>query len=103
MERPKKDAGDADEPIEVLTDVFHVPADVEKFASYGEKRFSGDYGIPGATVHINMSSVFVLNHLSLRLRNSSSTVPLRCGRRRRRGTVLWRAAAVHAAAAHRRR
>lgn len=49
IERPRKDAAAeaADEPIEVLTDVFHGPGDVDKFASYGEKRFSGDYGVPG--------------------------------------------------------
>lgn len=48
IERPKKDEGSEDEQQpEVLTDVFHLPPDVEKFVNYDTKRFSGDYGIPG--------------------------------------------------------
>lgn len=48
IERPKKDdPNDEDNQGDVLTDVFHVPADVDKFVDYGSKRFSGDYGIPG--------------------------------------------------------
>lgn len=49
IERPKKDESndEEDEPQEVLTDVFHLPPDVDKFINYDTKRFSGDYGIPG--------------------------------------------------------
>lgn len=50
IERPKKDDANEDEddhPQEVLTDVFHLPPDVDKFVNYNTKRFSGDYGIPG--------------------------------------------------------
>lgn len=43
MERPKKEEKEDD----VLTDVFQVPPDLDKFTDYGTKRFSGDYGIPG--------------------------------------------------------
>lgn len=43
LERPKKE----DKEEEVLTDVFQVPADLDKFTDYGTKRFSGEYGIPG--------------------------------------------------------
>ncbi|XP_055389270.1 acetylcholine receptor subunit alpha-like 1 [Condylostylus longicornis] len=48
IERPKKDDSNEDEqqPPEVLTDVFQVPPDVDKFVNYSTKRFSGDYGIP---------------------------------------------------------
>lgn len=44
LERPKKEEKDDDhnqQPSEVLTDVFHVPPDMDKFTEYG------DYGIPG--------------------------------------------------------
>lgn len=48
IERPKKDELNEDEQQpEVLTDVFHLPPDVDKFVNYDTKRFSGDYGIPG--------------------------------------------------------
>lgn len=48
IERPKKEEKDDDQhPPEVLTDMFHVPPDIDKFTDYGTKRFSGDYGIPG--------------------------------------------------------
>lgn len=43
LERPKKEDKDDD----VLTDVFQVPPDLDKFTDYGTKRFSGEYGIPG--------------------------------------------------------
>lgn len=43
LERPKKE----EKEEEVLTDVFQVPPDLDKFTDYGTKRFSGDYGIPG--------------------------------------------------------
>ncbi|XP_017873127.1 PREDICTED: acetylcholine receptor subunit alpha-like 1 [Drosophila arizonae] len=47
IERPKKEDPEEDQPPEVLTDVFHLPPDVDKFVNYDTKRFSGDYGIPG--------------------------------------------------------
>ncbi|XP_002000166.3 acetylcholine receptor subunit alpha-like 1 [Drosophila mojavensis] len=46
IERPKKEDPEEDQPPEVLTDVFHLPPDVDKFVNYDTKRFSGDYGIP---------------------------------------------------------
>ncbi|XP_037029851.1 acetylcholine receptor subunit alpha-like 1 [Bradysia coprophila] len=46
IERPKKEEHPDDEATEVLTDVFHVPSDIDKFTDYGSKRFSQDYGIP---------------------------------------------------------
>lgn len=51
LERPKKEEKDDD----VLTDVFQVPPDLDKFTDYGTKRFSGEYGIPG-TCHILIAS-----------------------------------------------
>ncbi len=47
IERPKKEEHPEDEATEVLTDVFHVPSDIDKFTDYGSKRFSQDYGIAG--------------------------------------------------------
>lgn len=49
MERPKKEEPHEDDsiPHEVLTDVFHVSSDGDKFTEYGSKRFSADYGMPG--------------------------------------------------------
>lgn len=52
MERPKKDSPPNDDdggPVEVLTDVYHCPPDLDKFTrDYGSsKRYSADYGIPG--------------------------------------------------------
>ncbi|XP_002053320.3 acetylcholine receptor subunit alpha-like 1 isoform X1 [Drosophila virilis] len=46
IERPKKEDPEDDQPHEVLTDVYHLPPDVDKFVNYDTKRFSGDYGIP---------------------------------------------------------
>lgn len=51
IERPKKEDPEDDQPPEVLTDVFHLPPDVDKFVNYDSKRFSGDYGIPGGFLH----------------------------------------------------
>lgn len=47
IERPAKEEQPEDEATEVLTDVFHVPSDIDKFTDYGSKRFSQDYGIAG--------------------------------------------------------
>lgn len=47
IERPRKEEHPEDEATEVLTDVFHVPSDIDKFTDYGSKRFSQDYGIAG--------------------------------------------------------
>lgn len=47
IERPKKDDPHEDVPAEVITDVFHVSNDDDKYTEYGSKRFSGDYGMPG--------------------------------------------------------
>lgn len=51
IERPKKENPPHDDdnggPPEVLTDVFHVPPDLDKYTGdYGNKRYSADYGIP---------------------------------------------------------
>lgn len=48
IERPKKEEpNDDDTSTEMLTDVFHVSSDVDKFTTYGSKRYSTDYGVPG--------------------------------------------------------
>lgn len=47
IERPKKNEQPDDEAVEVLTDAFHVPPDVDKFVDYDNKQYIGDYGIPG--------------------------------------------------------
>lgn len=52
IERPKKDNPPNDDdagPVEVLTDVYHCPPDLDKFTrDYGgSKRYSAQYGIPG--------------------------------------------------------
>lgn len=56
MQRPKKEddgqEGETqdDRPSEVLTDVFHVPSEIDKYVPYGGKRFSADeFEIPGIT------------------------------------------------------
>lgn len=59
IERPKKDEGEDDQPLEVLTDVFHLPPDVEKFINYDTKRFSGDYGIPGELITFFVLVLFI--------------------------------------------
>ena len=50
IERPKKEEeqnnDNEDHTPEVLTDVFHVPPDVEKYGFCG-KQYSTDYDIPG--------------------------------------------------------
>ena len=52
IERPKSDDSVEDEedevkpPEGVLTGVFDVPSDMDKYMSYEGKRFSEDYGIP---------------------------------------------------------
>lgn len=57
IERPKKDeANEDDQPPEVLTDVFHLPPDVDKFVNYDSKRFSGDYGIPGKSLRSHLEN-----------------------------------------------
>lgn len=55
IERPKKDNPPNDDdggPVEVLTDVYHCPPDLDKFTrDYGgSKRYSADYGIPGKRI-----------------------------------------------------
>lgn len=60
IERPKKDDPADDEPTEVLTDAFHVPPDVDKFTTYGSKRYSSDYGVPGNYIHILGASFLYL-------------------------------------------
>lgn len=48
IERPKKDeSSENDDQQEVLTDVFHVPPDVEKYSGYCGKQFNNDFDIPG--------------------------------------------------------
>lgn len=51
IQRPKKDDDDAlengEQPPEVLTDVFHVPPDVEKYSPFCTNKFSTDFDIPG--------------------------------------------------------
>uniref|UniRef100_A0A1B0ATQ7 Neurotransmitter-gated ion-channel ligand-binding domain-containing protein n=1 Tax=Glossina palpalis gambiensis TaxID=67801 RepID=A0A1B0ATQ7_9MUSC len=63
IERPKKDEPEEDQPPEVLTDVFHLPPDVEKFVNYDTKRFSGDYGIPASVKEVDGEQTCALEPL----------------------------------------
>lgn len=50
IERPKKDdepSENEEQAPEVLTDVFQVPPDVEKYVSYCGKEYTTDFDIPG--------------------------------------------------------
>lgn len=49
IQRPKKEEPQENEepPPEVLTDVFHVPPDVEKYSPFCTNKFSTDFDIPG--------------------------------------------------------
>lgn len=54
IERPKKEdepqelIEPEEQPPEVLTDVFHVPPDIEKYPAFCTKQFSAcDFDIPG--------------------------------------------------------
>lgn len=48
IERPKKEEEHHEEhPPEVLTDVFHVPPNVEKYSPFCTNKFSTDFDIPG--------------------------------------------------------
>lgn len=49
IQRPKKeDESQVEEqPSEVLTDVFHVPPDVEKYSPFCTNKYSTDFDIPG--------------------------------------------------------
>lgn len=60
IERPQKEEHPEDEATEVLTDVFHVPSDIDKFTDYGSKRFSQDYGIAGEYFRLETLINFVL-------------------------------------------
>jgi nicotinic acetylcholine receptor len=57
IQRPKKEEEPQEEqPPEVLTDVFHVPPDVEKYSPFCTNKFSTDFDIPGEATyfkHIN--------------------------------------------------
>jgi len=48
IERPKKeDEPHEEQQLEVLTDVFHVPPNVEKYSPFCTNKFSTDFDIPG--------------------------------------------------------
>lgn len=48
IQRPKKEDEQVEElPSEVLTDVFHVPPDVEKYSPFCTNKYSTDFDIPG--------------------------------------------------------
>ena len=52
IERPKKeDESHEEPPPEVLTDVFHVPPNVEKYSPFCTNKFSTDFDIPGMYSH----------------------------------------------------
>lgn len=66
IERPPKEEHPEDEATEVLTDVFHVPSDIDKFTDYGSKRFSQDYDIAGeylfsSSVAISVCVMLMIN------------------------------------------
>lgn len=94
IERPKKDDAQADEqPPEVLTDIFHVPPDVDKFVNYDSKRFSGDFGMPGnfaiqpTFLYSVYKFTYLIYHKSILF--SAPLVPIRCIRLRRYWGLLW--------------
>lgn len=50
IQRPKKEDEPQEveeQPPEVLTDVFHVPPDVEKYSPFCTNKYSTDFDIPG--------------------------------------------------------
>lgn len=50
IQRPKKEEEPQEveeQPPEVLTDVFHVPPDVEKYSPFCTNKYSTDFDIPG--------------------------------------------------------
>lgn len=50
IQRPKKEEEPhevEEQPPEVLTDVFHVPPDVEKYSPFCTNKYSTDFDIPG--------------------------------------------------------
>lgn len=63
IQRPKKEEPQENEepPPEVLTDVFHVPPDVEKYSPFCTNKFSTDFDIPGKS----RCSYFLFSHLIL--------------------------------------
>jgi hypothetical protein len=67
MQRPKKedDSPDSEEqPPEVLTDVFHVPPDVEKYSPFCTNKYSTDFDIPGElSVRNKISTMKISNSI----------------------------------------
>lgn len=62
MQRPKKEEEpQEDQPPEVLTDVFHVPPDVEKYSPFCTNKFSTDFDIPG---EISSSTLAMTLHIT---------------------------------------
>jgi len=57
IQRPKKEDEQQEveeHPPEVLTDVFHVPPEVEKYSPFCTNKFSTDFDIPGKFVRASM-------------------------------------------------
>lgn len=66
IQRPKKEDEPQEveeQPPEVLTDVFHVPPDVEKYSPFCTNKYSTDFDIPG-----EWSSRITLNYVSVVLK-----------------------------------
>lgn len=66
MQRPKKEDEpqevEEEQPPEVLTDVFHVPPDVEKYSPFCTNKYSTDFDIPG---ELSMKLDFLLTLITI--------------------------------------
>lgn len=119
IERPKKEDEPSDNddqtPTDVLTDVFQVPPDVEKYVGFCGKEYGTDFDIPGTNgapgehqctiEHLVNDPLFYSVFRSVfsfsKLHNSTAPLTVRCGRLRWCRAVLWRAAATCTATAGR--
>lgn len=57
IQRPKKEEEQQEEqPPEVLTDVFHVPPNVEKYSPFCTNKFSTDFDIPSEYIQLKFAN-----------------------------------------------
>lgn len=57
IQRPKKEEEPQEEqPPEVLTDVFHVPPNVEKYSPFCTNKFSTDFDIPSEYIQLKFAN-----------------------------------------------
>lgn len=63
IQRPKKEDEPQEveeQPTEVLTDVFHVPPDVEKYSPFCTNKYSTDFDIPGERLEHEVDNFLLL-------------------------------------------